>query len=188
MTIKIQLKSTKMSPSVMQMLEEKKKIIRLCPNHHELNPKANSCLNKCLYVSDKKYGPHMVITVTVNWFKPLAFGTHDENEEFILVGDSNTKPMWLIISMCSEEDLKKKIANKSLLSDDFIALLVKYNDPKVSFFTMLKHVPHGEVTTLGSEKSPSFYVTESRNNTLNRTEFGEYQLTIKQKKNRRVAL
>ncbi|MCJ7713730.1 hypothetical protein MUO66_04655 [Candidatus Bathyarchaeota archaeon] len=188
MTIKIQLKSTRMSLSIMQMLEEKKKIIRLCPNHHELNPKDNSCLNKCLYASDKKYGPHMVIAVTVNWFEPLAFGTHDENEEFILVGGPHIKPMWLIIAMCSEEDLKKKITNKSLVSDDFIAVLVKYNDPEVSFFTMLKHVPHGEVTTSGSEKPPSFYVTESKNNTLNKTEFGEYQLVIEQKKKLGVVL
>jgi len=187
MTIKIQLKSTRMSPSIMQMLEEKKKIVRLCPNHHELNPKDNCCLNKCLYVSDKKYGPHMAIAVTVNWLEPLGFGTHDENEEFILVGDPNTKPMWLIIAICSNEELKKKIANKSLLSNDFIAILVKYNDPEVSFFTMLKHVPHGEVTTSGSGKPPSFYVTKSRDNTLNRTEFGEYKLAIEHKENPRVA-
>jgi len=186
MTIKIQLKSTRMSPSIMQMLEEKKKIIRLCPSHHELNPKDNCCLNKCLYVSDKKFGPHMAIAVTVNWFEPLAFGTHDENEDFILVGDQNTKPMWLIIALCSGEELKKKITNKYLSSDDFIVVLVKYNDPEVSFFTMLKHVPNGEVTTSGCGKPPSFYVTESRDNTLNKTEFGEYQLVIEHKKNLRV--
>jgi hypothetical protein len=116
----------------------------------------------------------------------FAFGTHDENEEFILVGDPNTKPMWLIVAMCLEEELKKKIAIKFLLSDDFIAVLAKYNDPEVSFLKIQKHVPHSEGTTSGCVKPPSFCVTESRDNTLNRTEFGDYQISIKHKKNPRV--
>jgi hypothetical protein len=48
-----------------------------------------------------------------------------------------------------------------LKEEDFLTLRLKFNDPKVSFFTMLKDVPHGEAVGVSDARPPSFYVTRS---------------------------
>jgi hypothetical protein len=178
MVDKIHLTPIEMTPQIMQELEDRGLIIRLCPGHHVLEPKENETLNKKLYSSAVEYGPHMLITVTVNWYELAAFGTHDENEEFILIGKPDTKPLYLVISKCMRQELDAKISSRTLSADDFWAIQVKFNDPLVSFFTMLKNVPHGEMTTPGSGEPPSFYVTEPMNNTLNQTNFNFYKLQV----------
>jgi predicted Fe-Mo cluster-binding NifX family protein len=120
----------------------------------------------------------MLIAVTVNRFKFGAFGTHDDNEEFILIGDPNSKPMYLAIALCTKVELDKKIHMHTLTAQDFLVLKAKYNDPQVSFFVMLKDVPHGEASVDSEGKPPYFYVTESRDQTIHFTDFGSYELKV----------
>jgi hypothetical protein len=178
MTETIILKPVEMTPENMQKLEDKGLIVRLYPGHHILNPARNESQDATIYASDPRFGPHKLIAVTINAFEPRYFGSHEDNEEFLLIGDPTTKPLYLIVATCKQSELDSKIQSHKLLADDFIALRVKYNDPEVSFFTMLTHVPHGEVTVDQKGQLPSFYVTEPRDLITNRTNFGPYLLKV----------
>ena len=172
------LKPVEMTPEIMQFLEEKGLIIRLFPHHHDLDVNAGETRSESIYESDLQYGPHKLITVTVNRSDFEYFGSHEDNEEFLLIGDPESKPMYLVIALCDHETLEMKIDHDEISSDDFVALLVKYNDPLVSFFTMKKNIPHGEAVKSGNATPPSFYVTEPCDMSLIRTNFDSYQLSI----------
>jgi hypothetical protein len=174
----LKLKPVEMTEQIMVDLERKELIMRLCPGHNELDAPPGETLWKLIYDPKEGYGPHRLITVTVNREEFAGFGTHPDNEEFWLIGDSDTKPMYLAISFLDAEALSEKINDGTLEVDDFIALRVKYNDPSVSFFVMRAGVPHGEAILDRGRRPPSFYVTESLNLPLNLTRFGNYQIKI----------
>ena len=172
----IEVAAVPMTEERMQFLEDQGKIIRLTPEKYLQDPGRNQTLVDVIYQSAPKYGPHMLIAVTVNRFEFSGFGTHDDNEEFILVGNPDSKVMYLAVALCSKEELDEKIRSKTLESEDFMMLKVKYNDPAVSFFVMLKDIPHGEATIEGDGTPPTFYVTEPLNQTMNVTNFGDFEL------------
>jgi hypothetical protein len=172
------LKPVEMTGKLMQDLEEKGLILRLRPRGHELSPGPDETKVEVLYKSAVEYGTHQVITVTVNRFEPAYFGTHPDNEDVLLVGDPETKPMWFIIAKCKAEELQEKIEGGRLSPDDFVVFRSRFNDPEVSFFTMLKGTPHGECTIDGDGKPPSFYVTEPTDMPLDITDFCGYALKV----------
>jgi hypothetical protein len=174
----IYLKPVEMMPEVMQMLEERQLIIRLAPGRHELPAQPGDTLDRTIYKSDIKYGTHKLISVTVNRTAFAAFGTHEDNEEFLLIGDPNTKPLFLVIALHLEHELNQRIAQGTVCADDFVCLRVRYNDPEVSFFTMLKGVPHGEAIVEAPGKPPTFYVTEPADMGITKTPFGRYELQV----------
>ena len=178
MRTRITVQPVDMTPEVMQRLEERGLIIRLCPNHHELPAAPDETLDGIIYEPDAALGPHMLITVTVNRPTFAAFGTHPGNEEFLLIGDPATRPLYLLVSLSTREALERKIAERRLCRDDFVCLRVKYNDPEVSFFTMLADVPHGEAVARTKGRAPSFYVTEPRDMDTDVTDFDEYEIDI----------
>ena len=175
------LKPVEMTPATMQALEDRRLIIRLCPNHHELPARPGETLGASIYESAAAWGPHKLITVTVNRCTFDAFGTHPDNEEFLLIGDPGTKPMYLAVCLHRKDELARKIAGHRLTPDDFVCLRVKYNDPEVSFFTMLADVPHGEAVADVDGRPASFYVTEPRDMGIEPTDFGGYEICIPRK-------
>lgn len=174
----IRLKPVEMTPDVMQMLEDKGLIIRLCPNHHELPAAKGETLDESIYESDPKLGGHKLITVTVNRATLAAFGTHPDNEEFLLIGDADTKPMYLVVALCLKDELTRKIRSGEVSAGDFVCLRVRYNDAEVSFFVMLRDVPHGEAVADVPGRPASFYVTEPTDMGADPTDFGEYELVV----------
>ncbi len=170
------LKPIEMTETVMQSLENMGKIIRLYPNRHLHSVKKGENLGKAVYESNALYGPHKLLSVTIDRPYFLNFGTHPDNEEFLLIGDPGAKPMYLNISLCNNEELDKKIADHQLTADDFICLHIKYNDPNVSFFTMLAGIPHGEAVADVDGQPASFYVTEPRDLSTVCTNFGDYEI------------
>lgn len=175
---KILLKPVEMTPDLMMDLEERKLIIRLSPGHHDIPAQPGETLDKIIYESKDESGPHKLIGVTVNNPNFNEFGTHPDNEEFLLIGNPNTKPLYLVIALHHKDKLQEKIERKILIAEDFVCLRIKYNDPEVSFFTMLADTPHGEATVEGEDELPSFYVTESRDLGQDITDFGEYQIVV----------
>ena len=174
----IRLEPVEMTPAVMQRLEDKGLIIRLCPNHHELPAAEGETLDESVYEADSTFGGHKLIAVTVNRTTFAAFGTHPDNEEFLLIGDPDTKPMYLVVALCLKDELDRKIRGGELSPDDFVCLRVTYNDPEVSFFTMLKNVPHGEAVADVAGRPASFYVTEPTDMGIDNADFGEYELVV----------
>jgi hypothetical protein len=175
---KLILKPVDMTEEVMQDLEKGNLIVRLCPDHHKLPAKPGETIGETIYESDNKYGGHMLITVTVNRSTFAAFGTHPANEEFLFIGNPDTKQMYLVIALLSKEELDRQISKDRLTADDFFCLRVKYNDPNVSFFTMLADVPHGEAVADEEGLAPSFYVTEPSNMGIELTSFGNFELCL----------
>jgi hypothetical protein len=180
MTTQIPLKPVKMTPALMQKLENRKLIIRLCPKHHELPAKKGKTLGKSIYESDVRRGPHKLITVTVNCSVFGAFGSHPDNEEFLLIGDPATKPLYLVVSLFGKKDLVRKVKEGRLSAKDFVCLRVKYNDAAVSFFTMLADVPHAEAVADTTGRPASFYVTEPRDIGFEPLKLAGYELRVPQ--------
>lgn len=178
MTQRITLRPVEMTPDLMQSLEDRGLIIRLCPDHHALPVSRGQALAASVYESDAHHGPHKLIAVTVDRPTFAAFGTHPDNEEFLLIGDPATKPLYLVIALRRRPDLQRKIAERQLTADDFVCLRVKFNDAHVSFFTMLAEVPHGEAVADIDGRPASFYVTEPRDLETELTEFGDYELCL----------
>jgi hypothetical protein len=175
----IYLRPVEMSGQIMDELEKQGLITRLCPGHDELEAPQGETVWKLMYEPKEGYGPHRLISVTVNREAFAGFGTHPDNEEFLLIGDADTQPMYLAISFLGEAELAAKIAAGALSESDFIALRIKYNDPELSFFIMRAGVPHGEAIVNRGKKPAPFYVTESQNLPLNLTVFGDYELKIR---------
>lgn len=167
-----------MTSSVMEDLEQRKLILRLGPGRHELPAKWGETLDQPVYDSHERYGPHRLLTVTVNRIQVPEFATHPDNEEFLMLGDPSTKPLYIIIALMQRARLVKKILNQSLSPADFICLEVVWNDPDLSFFTMLAGVPHGETITAREGRPPSFYVTEGRLLPNELIDFGNFELGV----------
>ena len=176
----IKIVPTEMTPAIMEELEKKKYIIRLSPQKHVPEAREGETKVSRIYQGEPGYGQHMLIGVTVNRTTLDSFGTHPDNEEFLLIGSKDTKPMYLVIALCSKEELDEKIRNKTLSKSDFTALTCKYNDPEVSFFVMLKNVPHGECVAKSDGTPASFYVTEPTDMGIRRTDFAQYSLVVDQ--------
>jgi hypothetical protein len=174
---KIVLKPVAMTPSVMADLEKRNLILRFGPRRHELPAKFGETLDKSVYEA-KGFGPHKLVTITVNRVSLPEFGTHPDNEDFLLLGDPASKPLYVVIALHRLDQLSEKVKQKTLSPDDFVCLHIKFNDPDVSFFTMLANVPHGEAVTRKEGRAPSFYVTEGRDIPSPNMDMGDYELSI----------
>ena len=154
------LKAVKMTKEIMVNLEEKGLIIRLAPDSHRPDVQENESAGSTIYASDPAFGGHKLISVAKGNDSLEGFGIHLDNEEFLLIGSNDDKPLYLLISHLSAEELTKKIEDNTITPEDILCLRCVFNDPEVSFFTMLKGVPHGESSVIGKGTPPKFYVTE----------------------------
>lgn len=179
MGISIELKPVKATPEVMQSLEDMGLIIRMAPRRHELTPPAGATQTCRVYTADARFGPHILLGVTVDSHEFSAFGHHPDNEEFILIGDACAKPLYLLIAKMRCEELDYKISSHALTEDDFILLEARYNDPECSMFVMRARVPHCEATLPGPGVPPSFYVTEPGDMGCVLTDFKDYKLVFR---------
>lgn len=162
----------------MEELESRNLILRLGPCCHELSSKWGQTLDRPIYDSHERYDPHRLLTVTINRIPFIDFATHRDNEEFLLIGDPDTKPLYLMIALMRRKELEGKIHQNTVNSEDFVCLRVIWNDPEVSFFTMLADVPHGEAITKQEGHPPSFQVTEGRDLPNDIVNFGDYELVV----------
>jgi hypothetical protein len=178
MSIPISVHPVDMTPALMQKLEDHGLIIRLAPGRHMMPAQEGDAIGETVYASSEDLGPHKLLSVTINSHSLSRFGTHPDNEEFLLIGEPDAKPMYLVISWHMKNELARRIGSHELSEQDFVCLRVVYNDPQVSFFTMLKDVPHGEAVVGSKGKPATFYVTESRDMSLELTAFADYELRI----------
>ena len=119
-------------------------IIRLRPGGHDLAAQPGETLGESIYETADRYGPHKLIAVTVNRAEFAAFGTHPDNEEFLLIGNPDSQPMYLAVALCMRQEFEHKVKTGRLTAADLVMIECRYNDPEASFFVMLAGVPHGE--------------------------------------------
>ena len=173
---KMDLPVRKMTPELMEKREQEGLIIRLCPNRHDIETPEGNTWYKPLYEGEEGYGPHKIIALTVNRENFPGFGTHPDMEEFWLVGNNASKPMYLLVARISRKLLEERVKEHTLEEEDFYLIETRFNDPEVSFFVMNKGVPHGEGVFDKEGLCPSFYVTESRDLPLDLCDLGDYQI------------
>ncbi|MDQ5977584.1 MAG: hypothetical protein QG602_556 [Verrucomicrobiota bacterium] len=174
----LSLQPIPMTAAVMTDLAQRNLIIRLGARRHDLPAGPGQTLDRPIYRSADRYGPHMLISVTVNRVPFADFATHPDNEDFLLLGDPGTKPLYLVVALMRRPELAAKVAAGIVSPADFVCLHVTWNDPEVSFFTMLADVPHGEAITAAEGRNPTFYVTESRDLPNDLFDLGGYELTV----------
>lgn len=165
------------TPELLDELEVKGVIRRIYPNRDILDVKMGESKHVSIYESQSKYGPHKLIAVTINQMQPTTLTYHSDDEDFMLLGASKT-PMVLIVSLDYHDVLEEKIRLKKLSEDDFISIVVPFNDPYMSFFTMRAGYAHVETCLYESMDPPSFYVGECRDLDENRIDFKDYEICV----------
>ncbi|HEX7556309.1 MAG TPA: hypothetical protein VF338_06770 [Leptolinea sp.] len=169
------LQPVEMTPSLMQELEDKGLILRLAPGRFAPAVNGDEPPPTEVYSSADEFGPHKLIACALNTTEATRnFNFHPDREEFLLIGNPESRPAFLVISRLLAPAFEEKARAKKLSPDDFVALRMKFNDPQVSFFTMNATVPHGEVTVPGSGAPATFFVTESRDITGLKPDLGGY--------------
>jgi len=73
--------------------------IRLGARHHDLPSAPGQTLARPIYRFADRCGPHMLISVAVNRLPSVDFTTRPENEDFLLLRDSETKPLYLVVGL-----------------------------------------------------------------------------------------
>jgi hypothetical protein len=167
-----------MTPDLMQSLEDKGIIIRLAPGTHEVITPAEEVGIDWIYKTDDKYGSHMLLAATINRSTFAAFGTHPDNEEVFLIGDPQTKPLYFLFGLSKREEFEHKIETGSISTSDFLCFLARFNDVEVGCFSILKDFPHGEATTAGPGKPPTFFVTEQTHLPLDKLNLEELDIRL----------
>jgi hypothetical protein len=167
-----------MTEGVMNILEQKGLIHRLMPSQKVLSTQYNEIGVEYLYATDRKFGPHTMICVGFNR-SVVDMAYHSDNEDFILINEGREqKPLILVIGLHRADAFQELVSSGQLSVDDIWAIELKFNDPKVSFFTMNGFTPHCEWTTIGAGPASIFYVSEPRDLDVNHINMGDYELKI----------
>lgn len=176
--MKLKVKIVDMDDTIMENLEKKQLIERLKPASHRLSANKGESKHASIYEAEEKFGPHKIITVTINSTEPKNFLYHSENEEFLLIDSMDRENLIILMALIKKDELNMKIKKESLSSEDFLAVRCKFCDPNLSFFIMKKNVPHVEIAERESDNPPSFFVTESRDIDENLIDLSNYELDI----------
>lgn len=176
--MKLVIKPITATEELMAYLEEKQVITRICPGHDFLEAKRNETRCETVYSTDPRFGPHKLISVTINTSEPRNFMYHSDKEDFMLIDRPGTSELILTVSLLHKDELNKRIEKGELSEVDFVSMICKANDPYLSFFSMNPYYPHVETCSDPSEAPPSFYVGEPRDMDENLIDFKGYQLVI----------
>lgn len=149
------------SEEVLDLLEKSGCILRITPDIREKHPELHLDQQATVYCSDPARGAHMMIYVTAAGINFPCFGYHEDNEEFLLIEKEGKKPLFLLFSLVDNALLNEKIQNETITEKDFLCMRCVYNDPYLSFFTVLKGCAHAEGTVdIEGMEAPHFFVTE----------------------------
>lgn len=149
------------SEEVLDLLEKKGCILRMTPDIREKHPELRLDRQATIYQSSPERGAHMMIYVTAAGIHFPCFGYHEDNEEFLLIEKEGKKPLFLLFSLIGAEELCSRIEAGTVTEADFLCMRCVYNDPYLSFFTVLKGCAHAEGTVeMAGVEAPCFFVTE----------------------------
>ena len=156
------LKPVKASLKLFEELESKKLIRLLRPTQKTVNTRTKTGAVSRIYVSSEKYGSHLLMCVGKRT-TDIRLSYHDDNEDFILLNPLNLKfkKLYLILSLLKKNKFLRKFYSKKLENKDLIAVELEFNNPLLSFFTMLKGSVHCEITDNSKGRQhPVFFVSE----------------------------
>lgn len=154
------LKVKPVTEEAMLALEERGLLQRLLPTEDVLHVPEGEVKADTIYTSDPQFGSHTLICAGFNRSR-VEMATHSDNEEIFLINEGRTqKPLILVIGLHPEPEFSKLLSTGQLTEEDIWALELKFNHPRLSFFTMNAQTPHCEWTIPGPEPANVFYVAE----------------------------
>jgi hypothetical protein len=167
-----------MTEEAMSTLEERGLLQRLLPPPEVLGAPEGSVAVERIYTAEARFGAHMLICAGFNR-STVELAIHSDKEEFLLINEGREqKPLILVIALVSEPELRRLVSTGELTADHIWALELKFNDPRLSFFTMNGFTPHCEWTVPGPGPASVFFVTEPADLDMQSLDMGDYQLKI----------
>jgi hypothetical protein len=168
--MQITLKPVKSSIKVFNYLQKKGLISVLKPTDKAIKTRTKTGTVDILYTSNKRFGSHRLMCIGKRT-KKVQLCYHFDNEDFIFINPSNIdyQKLYLVFALDKIGVFSKKLSKNLLNEKDFIAVEIVYNDPNLSFFTLIKKTVHCEVVKDEDKQHPVFFVTESsglKNNKL----------------------
>lgn len=155
----LKLKPKKINKKILTMLEKNGLIITPTPSKKIMTSPACGGV-EVIYKTDHEYGTHKLIAVGKTDTK-IMLTTHPDNEDVILINNTGKKfkPLYLVIALHKQSNFEKLAKVEKLTTKDIMAIELEYNSQNC-FFTVLKDVPHCEITLSGKGQYPVFFVTE----------------------------
>ena len=177
--MQITLKPVKSSAKVFKYLEKKGLISVLKPTDKALKTRTKTGTVDILYTSNKRFGSHRLMCIGKRT-KKVQLCYHFDNEDFIFINPGNIdyQKLYLIFALDKIDAFSKKLSKNLLSSKDFVAVEIVYNDPNLSFFTMLKKTVHCEVVKDEDKQHPVFFVTESSDLKNNKIKHKDLTITV----------
>ena len=177
--MQITLKPVKSSTKVFKYLEKKDLISVLKPTDKALKTRTKTGTVDILYTSNKRFGSHRLMCIGKRT-KKVQLCYHFDNEDFIFINPGNIdyQKLYLIFALDKIDAFSKKLSKNLLSSKDFVAVEIVYNDPSLSFFTMLKKTVHCEVVKDEDKQHPVFFVTESSDLKNNKIKHKDLTITV----------
>ena len=177
--MQITLKPVKSSTKVFKFLEKKGLISVLKPTDKALKTRTKTGTVDILYTSNKRFGSHRLMCIGKRT-KKVQLCYHFDNEDFIFINPGNIdyQKLYLVFALDKIDVFSKKLSKNLLSSKDFVAVEIVYNDPSLSFFTMLKKTVHCEVVKDEDKQHPVFFVTESSDLKNNKIKHKDLTITV----------
>jgi hypothetical protein len=167
-----------MTEDRMLALEERGLIQGLLPARMQEAAAEPGVLVEELYATAPLFGPHRLIRVEFDR-STVELAYHSDREDLLLInGGARQKPLILVITLHPADELKRRIAHGRLSAEDVWALELKFNDPRLSFFTMNGFTPHCEWTPPGPGARSVFFVTEPKDLDMHAVDTGEYAVSV----------
>jgi len=172
------LKVRPVTEEAMSALEKRGLLQRLLPSSEVLEVPEGEVRVERVYTTHPQFGPHMLIGVGFNRSN-VELGVHPDKEDFILINEGREqKPLILVIGLHPQPEFQRLVSTGQLTSDDVWALEMKFNNPRLSFFTMNGFTPHCEWTIPGPGPANVFFVTEPGDLDIHPINMGDYTLKI----------
>jgi hypothetical protein len=171
------LEIRRFSPSILSLLSKRGLIRPLAPTANVAQCRAPQGGVGVIYTSRARHGSHKLIAVRCTT-GPVQLNYHADNEEFILISPEADRfsPLYMIIGLHKRGVIERKARQGTLVSSDFLALELVYNDPRLSVFTMLAGTPHFEIAARSRKQAPVFFVTEPSRLKLHMVDLAGYLL------------
>ena len=166
------------TPELFRQLDQQGLIRLFTPLPATMHPAEDENLAASIYESAEAFGPHKLISVGVNR-TTVRLGVHPENEEFLLPPyGAEVKPLYLIICHLAEDEVRRRDAQHSLQAGDFTCVSLYPSPRGAEMFTMPAGVVHCEATLPGAGAIGCFFVTESRDLTVQWVDLAQTTITV----------
>lgn len=157
----IKLKPRAVTPALLAGLERRGLLRPFRATRRALGAGRGACEVDEAYSASARYGGHRLICVGKN-VSEIRLEAHPESEDFLILnpGRLKFKPLFLVVALRRAPELERLASSGRLSAADFLAMRLRYDDPGVCAFTMVRGTPHCELTADGPGRAPVFFVTE----------------------------